>query len=824
MNNINISKSELGKELNIVLKKGQQYNLVITSDKQSNNTFQVRAIDRYGNPLEGVTLVLKDNDLTQQADTESDGTVQFNNVASASPSLEVADISQLRQILLEQQSINPISELPPLPHGTILTTSAITGSTTLKSGQLNQLIFISNVVQVRLVGMFFDNAKCFLLPKAMNGIKRIVEIYNTFPDANILIVGHTDTKHTDTAAKSGEQFNRELSLERAQSIADYLKDQLDNWYSWYDAFYPKNWGTTEDKYMLQALGYYQKKQTLNTSITQYQQVRNLQKTGTINKETRKSLIKDYMEIDNTSLPATATVTTHGCGPYFPDKPTGPNESVPENRRVEIFIFDGPIVPPPPGEYSDADSPGYTIWKNQVTEKIDFTDWTEEKWAEEHPGMIFDVKSGASADGNPGSVESEPDDPFKNHTFGDEFVFWNYSMNEDEPRDEHLSALDVINSEWKDKMAKRPFLRIHLEGDQSSTESNGLNTARAEILNNLFIAAGIDASRIDIGPGPAVHFANETEGQPRNAENMARNRRTEAYLYPVIVTSTNASAEHFSNCTAVAFTNRPVDVNIFDDNEKIILTPNPSPMSGDKKWVSMHATADFKEKKPGIIYAWTQFLLSSEWTGEYNSIQGNATSLKKLDYSYDKYLGTRDWGYASLKFVYENQLDNTGKAVRLEQLPADDVRYRLLDDTVPDSSSGYRIMMNDKPAASFLKDYPDPTDPTVTMTLKKTWWKMNFLVVLVQAEESGNSIIYHPMHHNTWSIDVTAEPDPNGKWDRSNAGNIVYGSTWNKGLPTTVSATQIQQMVSKPTARFMSRRREMQIESEFEGKPARPFLL
>lgn len=82
------------------------------------------------------------------------------------------------------------------------------------------------------------------------------------------------------------------------------------------------------------------------------------------------------------------------------------------------------------------------------------------------------------------------------------------------------------------------------------------------------------------------------------------------------------------------------------------------------------------------------------------------------------------------------------------------------------------MVNDKPAASFLKDYPDPTDPTVTMTLKKSWWKMNFLVVLVQTEESVNSIIYHPMHHNTLSIDVTAEPDPNGKWDRSNSG-ILY---------------------------------------------------
>ena len=83
-----------------------------------------------------------------------------------------------------------------------------------------------------------------------------------------------------------------------------------------------------------------------------------------------------MSADGTTLPRGIERTTHGCGPYFPDAPTGPNDDVPQNRRVEIFVFDGPIVPPPPADYSEPGSPEYLAWVAQVDETIDL--WLEDE--------------------------------------------------------------------------------------------------------------------------------------------------------------------------------------------------------------------------------------------------------------------------------------------------------------------------------------------------------------------------------------------------------------------------------------------------------------
>ena len=46
---------------------------------------------------------------------------------------------------------------------------------------------------VRLVGAFFDTNKCFLLPSAMTGIRKLVEVYDKHPNGEMLVVGHTDT-------------------------------------------------------------------------------------------------------------------------------------------------------------------------------------------------------------------------------------------------------------------------------------------------------------------------------------------------------------------------------------------------------------------------------------------------------------------------------------------------------------------------------------------------------------------------------------------------------------------------------------------------------
>src|SRR5262249_49372999 len=76
--------------------------------------------------------------------------------------------------------------------------------------------------RVRLVGMFFDTDKTFLLPSAMHGIRGIRRQYDLHPDSNLLIVGHTDTA-------GREQHNSSLSLERADAIAAYLTNDVPAW-------------------------------------------------------------------------------------------------------------------------------------------------------------------------------------------------------------------------------------------------------------------------------------------------------------------------------------------------------------------------------------------------------------------------------------------------------------------------------------------------------------------------------------------------------------------------------------------------------------------
>jgi hypothetical protein len=224
--------------------------------------------------------------------------------------------------------------------------------------------------------MFFDLDKCFLLPGAMAGIRELRTRYDAQPTANVLVVGHTDT--------SGEgDYNMSLSLERADAVAAYLKDDVDAW----DAFYgdgkpeKKRWGLRETQLMLTALPqggppFYpdevngQDDATHRAAVTAFQRSAGLDDDGIAGPITRKELIKQYMALDGTSLPATATLTTHGCGENFPEEPTGDGKQEADNRRVEIFFFEGPIDPAPSGKTSAKGASDYPGWLARVNQSID----------------------------------------------------------------------------------------------------------------------------------------------------------------------------------------------------------------------------------------------------------------------------------------------------------------------------------------------------------------------------------------------------------------------------------------------------------------------
>ncbi|MBK7402799.1 MAG: OmpA family protein [Myxococcales bacterium] len=74
--------------------------------------------------------------------------------------------------------------------------------------------------------MHFDTNKCFLRPSAMTAIKQLVAVYKANPTGKLLILGHTDTTADD-------DYNLDLSVERAEAIKAYLKDDVAAWEAWF---------------------------------------------------------------------------------------------------------------------------------------------------------------------------------------------------------------------------------------------------------------------------------------------------------------------------------------------------------------------------------------------------------------------------------------------------------------------------------------------------------------------------------------------------------------------------------------------------------------
>jgi outer membrane protein OmpA-like peptidoglycan-associated protein len=262
--------------------------------------------------------------------------------------------------------------------GTKATARALAKGLKLKTGSPHVIQVVQASLRVRLVGLFFDLDKCFLLPSAIPGIRVLKQRYDEHPGSHLLIIGHTDTSGRDA-------YNLALSLERADALAAYLTDKADAW----DAFFgdgkpeEKRWGTREIQLMLSVLpeggppffaGDPSGREDAATTraVKDFQASKGLEMDGIAGPETRKALIEAYMGLDGTTLPSGIGITTHGCGENFPVAETGDGVRDPDNRRAEILFFDGAITPPPPGKTSKKGSTEYPRWLKQVAETTDVT--------------------------------------------------------------------------------------------------------------------------------------------------------------------------------------------------------------------------------------------------------------------------------------------------------------------------------------------------------------------------------------------------------------------------------------------------------------------
>lgn len=269
------------------------------------------------------------------------------------------------------------------------------------SGEVRLLGAVPFSVLARLK-FFFNTSKAFLLPTALASFRTLRALYAKNNPSELLVVGHADTAGSTA-------LNDALSLERAQSIIAFLKDDVDAWLAFYETSLPKprRWGAVEDRLMLLSLPDFTSKPKGESAVRWFQRTRGLTLDGVAGPQTRRQLITEYMALDGASLSEagiTINATAHGCGEHFPldasgkalDTAPADEQRDPVDRRAELFFFDPEfgIFPAPPGENSAAGSEHYPAWRESAIEEHELSaaDAANKLQVLEFEDVLFDTNS------------------------------------------------------------------------------------------------------------------------------------------------------------------------------------------------------------------------------------------------------------------------------------------------------------------------------------------------------------------------------------------------------------------------------------------------
>ncbi len=232
-----------------------------------------------------------------------------------------------------------------------------------------------------LDGLLFETNRTFLLPGTGPALAALVRWVSARPGWELLLVGHAD--------RSGEdEYNRQLSHERAEAVSSFLRDDAAAWLTWYDAARgSKRWGTREDQHMLSALrdeagAFYAGAVDgaagagTRAAVERFQRWSNAARgtalvvDGVAGPATRAALIAAYLAQDGTTLPAGVAVRAHGCGEWHPAVETADGQAEAANRRVEVFAFAGAVAPPPVDPCPPGGCAEHARWLARVVGAID----------------------------------------------------------------------------------------------------------------------------------------------------------------------------------------------------------------------------------------------------------------------------------------------------------------------------------------------------------------------------------------------------------------------------------------------------------------------
>lgn len=239
-------------------------------------------------------------------------------------------------------------------------------------------------VRALLRGLHFETDKAFLLPSAMRGIGQLKRVLAARARTALLVVGHTDTT-------GSPEHNRALSDERARSMLQFLRDDVDGWLALYGTpTSSKPWGRREDQLMLSALPgggappLYPGAPTGHDDAPTAAATRAFQRwsnaargttlddDGVLGPLTRRELIAAYMELDGQTLAPDTVTATHGCGEFHPEAPTADGEASEANRRAELFLFPGAVDPAPQVRCPAPGCAEYARWRERATTTIDLS--------------------------------------------------------------------------------------------------------------------------------------------------------------------------------------------------------------------------------------------------------------------------------------------------------------------------------------------------------------------------------------------------------------------------------------------------------------------